>query len=119
MVAMQNEKLPMQNDKVDYEMIGKMIGMAVSAAMQPVVQQLQNINNPVLQIGQPEQDHFTLMAYCSLKRIKVNLSEAKKMGMDVKKMTVDAGLTINEIPDERWGKVNSYPVEILEEYFSV
>lgn len=118
MVAMQNEKVAMQNEKVDYEIIGKMIGMAVSAAMMPVVKQLQNISNPVLQIEQPKQDYYSLVAYCSLNKIKISTSELKKMGMDLRKMSVLSGKELHKIPDERYGQVNSYPIELLNEYFS-
>lgn len=110
-----NKDVPQQ--QVDYEVIGKMIGMAVSAAMQPVVNQLQNINKP-LQIEQPKQDYFSLVGYCSLHKIKTTNSELKKMGMDLRKIAKSQGKELHKIPDERYGQVNSYPVEILEEYFS-
>jgi len=103
---------------VDYEIIGKMIGMAVSAAMQPVVLQLQNINRP-LQIEQPKQDYYSLVAYCSLNHIKTNISELKKMGMDLRKIAKGYDKELHKIPDERWGSVNSYPIEILDEYFQI
>jgi len=118
MVATQNEEISTHIEKVDYEIIGKMIGMAVSAAMKPVVNQLQNISNPALQIEQPKQDYFSLIAYCSLHKIKTNSSELKKMGMDLRKIAILRGKELHKIPDERYGQVNSYPVEILEEYFS-
>ncbi len=115
----QMSEQPIQNVQgVDYEVIGKMIGMAVSAAMQPVVQQLQNINNQPLQIEQPKQDYYSLVAYCSLNKIKTVSSELRKMGMDLRKMAKESGKELHKIPDERYGEVNSYPLEILEEYFS-
>ena len=118
MVAMQNEKVAMQNEKVDYEVIGKMIGMAVTAALAPVVQELKNIKQP-LQIEQPKQDYYSLMGYCSMNKINITFSEAKKMGMDLRKLTLSESKEIRKVPDERWGYVNSYPLEVLEEYFSV
>jgi hypothetical protein len=114
----QSAQVPTQSAQVDYEVIGKMIGMAVSAAMQPVVKQLQSISNPVLQIEQPKQDYFSLVAYCSLNKIKTVDSELRKMGMDLRKMAKESGKELHKIPDERYGQVNSYPLEILEEYFS-
>lgn len=115
----QMSKQPRTNVQgVDYEIIGKMIGMAVSAAMMPVVKQLENISNPVLQIEQPKQDYYSLVAYCSLNKIKTVSSELRKMGMDLRKMAKEAGKDLHKIPDERYGQVNSYPLSILEEYFS-
>ncbi len=115
----QNAEVKQQSAEVDYEIIGKMIGMAVSAAMTPIVQELRQINSkPSLQIEQPKQDYFSLVAYCSINKIKVSMSELKKMGMDLRKMSKADGKELHKVPDERWGEVNSYPIEILEEYFS-
>ena len=121
-VLMQNarQKTPAQSVEVDYEAIGKMIGMAVAAALTPVVDRLDKMSSShQLQIEAPKQDYFSLVGYCSLNKIKTNMSELSKMGMDLKKMAKDSGKELHKIPDERWGKVNSYPVEILDEYFQV
>jgi hypothetical protein len=124
-ILMDNARMPIATleetksyEPVNYEIIGKMIGMAVSAAMLPVVQQLQNISNPVLQIEQPKQDYFSLVGYTSLRKIKTTSSELRKMGMDLRKIAGSQGKELHKIPDERYGQVNSYPVEILDEYFS-
>ena len=103
---------------VDYQIIGKMIGIAITAALTPVVEELKQIkNNKSLQIEQPRQDYYSLVGYCSLNKIKVSVSELKKMGMDLRKMAIDRDSEIKKIPDERWGTVNSYPIEVLDEYF--
>ncbi len=108
--------LPTQSEKVDYEVIGKMIGMAVSAAMQPVVNQLQSINTKAL----PEpvkEDYYTLTAYCSLNGYKINRSEMALHGKHLSASARERGLELKAVPDERWGKVNSYPVEVLDDHF--
>jgi len=121
-IIMENARkkgLTVQAQAVDYEIIGKMIGMAVSAAMTPIVQELRQINSSSqLQIEQPKQDYFSLIAYTSLNKIKINSSELRKMGMDLRKMAISQGKELHKIPDERYGSVNSYPIEILDEYFS-
>lgn len=109
--------LPTNN--VDYEIIGKMIGMAVAAAMTPVVKQLENISKPQMQLSAPKEDYFSLLAYCSLHSIKTNRSELAMHGRELRKMALAKNLELKKIPDERWGTVNSYPTEILEEYFTV
>jgi hypothetical protein len=85
--------------------------------MKTVLSELKGIKQP-LQIEQPKQDYYSLVAYCSLNKIKTVNSELRKMGMDLRKMTAEAGKELHKVPDERWGEVNSYPLEILEEYFS-
>ena len=106
-----------QMPQVDYEIIGKMIGMAVSAAMAPVVKQLENINRPAL--ISPVEDYFTLTAYCSIHNIPTSISELRKIGMECRIMTLESGKELRKVQDERWAYVNSYPVEILDEYFTV
>ena len=92
-----------------------MIGTAITIALVPLIQK---INQP-LAIEQPKQDYYSLIAYCNLNKIKVNFSELKKMGMDLRRLTLDKGLKLRKIPDERWGEVNSYPVAMLDEYFEI
>ncbi len=86
--------------------------------MRTVLSELKGIKQQPLQIEQPVQDYYSLVAYCSLNNIKTVSSELRKMGMDLRKMTKESGKELHKIPDERYGQVNSYPVEILEEYFS-
>jgi len=88
--------------EVNYEMIGKMIGMAIATALSPIVDKLDKIGK----------------TNTFLNGIKVNRSELAIHGMTLKKLAVEKGLPIKYIPDERWGKVNSYPIELLNEYFS-
>jgi len=105
--------------EVNYEMIGKMIGMAIATALSPIVDKLDKIGKTnTLQLNAPKEDYFSLVGYTSLNGIKVNRSELAIHGMTLKKLAVEKGLPIKYIPDERWGKVNSYPIELLNEYFS-
>ena len=118
-VLMQNARREVEQSPaaVDYEVIGKMIGMAVQAAMMPVVKQLENINRP--QIAAPDEDYYSLLAYTNIKQIKLNRSELAVHGRALRKMSQEKNLSIHKIPDERYGQVNSYPVVILNEYFEV
>ena len=70
------------------------------------------------QIEAPHQDYYSLVGYCGVKGIKTKVSELSGIGMTLRKMTIAAGLELRAIPDERWGKVNSYPIMILDEYFT-
>lgn len=87
--------------------------------MTAVLSELKGFRNQPLQIEQPKQDYYSLIAYCSLNKIKTNSSELRKMGMDLRKLAKANDKELHKIPDERYGQVNSYPVEILDEYFSV
>jgi anti-repressor protein len=68
--------------------------------------------------SQPKQDYYSIMAYSSVfTKRKITVSEAKVIGMEARRKTLSAGKELRSIPDERWGKVNSYPAEILSEVF--
>ncbi|HCE2690167.1 ORF6N domain-containing protein [Vibrio parahaemolyticus] len=66
--------------------------------------------------GQP--NHYTVMAFCRAKGLKIDLTEAKLRGARAAQLTRSRSGTIYEVPDERFGKVNSYNEEILVEVFS-
>jgi len=68
-------------------------------------------------IAAPIEDRYTLVGYTSLNNLKINRSGLAAHGRYLKQITKERGLTVTAVPDERWGKVNSYPVEILDEYF--
>ena len=106
-----NTALP-QTAEVGQVMIQMMKMMSV------LVEKVEKISSNQLQIEAPKQDYYSLVGYCSLKGIKTKVSELSGIGMILRKMTIEAGRELKKIPDERWGKVNSYPVEILDEFFT-
>ena len=50
-----------------------------------------------------------------MRKVKKSLSVAKLRGMQCTSLCKELGATIGEVPDERFCKVNSYPIEVLEE----
>ncbi|MCK5613556.1 hypothetical protein KAR91_67425 [Candidatus Pacearchaeota archaeon] len=117
----QSAEVPKQTAEVDYELIGNMIGMAVKAALEPVLMRLDGVQQTprVGMIEAPKVEYFTLAGYCSMHKIGNSLPELRKMGMDLRKLSKEAGKPPKPIPDTRWGKVNSYHIDILDEYFEV
>lgn len=107
-----------QNVEVDYKIIGEMIGAAITAAIKPMVNELKQISQPALPAPIKE-DYFSLVAYFQRNGLTANRSELAMHGRELKKIARAKGLEVKKIPDERWGTVNSYPVEILDEYFAV
>lgn len=114
----QENKKEVQNALVNYEAIGKMIGMAVTAALSPIVDRLDKLSTQKALPEPVKQDSYSLVAYCKINQITVNQSELAVHGMALRKIANREGIKLNKIPDERWGFVNSYPVKILDEYFA-
>lgn len=87
--------------------------------METVLSELKGFKNQTALPAPVKEDYYSLAAYCAIKGMKINRSEMAIHGKELKKTCGAYGSEIHKIPDERWGKVNSYPVEILDEYFSV
>lgn len=62
-------------------------------------------------------EYYTIVGYGSLNNIRVILKDAISLGRKASKICKDAGITMGSVPDPRFGKVKTYPVEILEEVF--
>ncbi|OSM04465.1 ORF6N domain-containing protein [Magnetofaba australis] len=73
------------------------------------------------QIAQRQDDmdgdtgYMTALAFCRREGIPAPLSFAKRLGSKASDMCRKLSIRMGQVPDERWGSVNSYPVEILRE----
>ena len=63
-------------------------------------------------------DYFTIMAYSSIHGGSLDISEAKLRGVNAGRLSRQYDKPIIKVPDERFGKVNSYHVSVLEKVFS-
>ncbi len=61
---------------------------------------------------------FSVMGYCNFKEIKVNLKLAQKIGRLAAKISRERDLPVGSVRDPRFGKVNSYLEDVLEEAVS-
>ena len=118
-ILMQNAKTPAIENNSMMQMFTMMMQQQ-QQFMSAVLGEIKNISAPKqLQLEQPKQDYFSLLAYCNLKQIKITHSESILHGKALRRICNENNKELRAIPDERWGKVNSYPVDVLEEYFTV
>jgi len=61
--------------------------------------------------------YWTITAWCRLNNLKIGLEEAMKRGREAARLSNDWGVEIYKVPDERFGAVNSYREDVLEEIF--
>ena len=66
-----------------------------------------------------KQDYYTILAYSRLKHKELSFSEAIKKGKLASKLTKEQGKELRKVPDERYGYVYSYTVEILDLVFEM
>lgn len=64
---------------------------------------------------QGEPDMHSVIGYCKLHRINVDLREAQVIGQRAKKLSIDRGLPVGKVSDPRFGEVNTYKDAVLDE----
>lgn len=62
-----------------------------------------------------EVSYFTIIGYCSLHRVQATAKQAADLGRKCAKLSREKGIEISTIPDPRFGRVNTYHVDILQE----
>jgi hypothetical protein len=102
-----------------YEKIMMMLELTISsnAAIIKALEINNQNNNKRLEY---RQDYYSIIGYANSKGIKdITVTEARRLSLIAKNLTIESGKEVRVIPDERWGKANSYPVEILEKVFEL
>jgi hypothetical protein len=117
-----------RNARTNLEIKNSIAGI-VSSILSPILQQQNEFNqrliNEIKEIkNQPKQieftqDYFSILAYCKVKGVQIAFSQAVRYGKEAARMTNIRGLDVRKIPDERFGTVGSYPVEVLNEIFEL
>jgi len=61
--------------------------------------------------------YWTITAWCKLNNLKISLDEAMKKGREAARLSNEWAVEVGKVPDERFGFVNSYREDVLEEIF--
>lgn len=64
-------------------------------------------------------DYFTIAGYARLHKIECGLKLASSLGKKAKAICNAKGYLMEDIPDPRFGKVNTYPLSVLDEVFNM
>ena len=59
-------------------------------------------------------DFYSVVGYCSLKGISINLEDANQLGKEASKICKVNGIKIGSLPDPRFGRIKTYPYRVLE-----
>lgn len=62
--------------------------------------------------------YVTILGHGRLRNIPLSVSEARQWGQRAKAKAKELWLKLGRVPDERWGAVGSYPIELLDELFA-
>ena len=99
------------------------LAVMMQETMKVMVTQQNQITAILSQPNQPKQlaytqDYFGVIAFANTKGLKPTITEAQQLGRMARAVSAAKGLEIRTMPDERWGKVNSYHVDVLREVFA-
>lgn len=67
---------------------------------------------------QREPDEHSIIGYCNMHRIAIDLRSAQTAGIQARRLSLERGLPIGKVADPRFGEVNTYKDEILDEVFA-
>lgn len=82
--------------------------------------QIEQVNNRVDLIEAKittRPDYFTVVGYAIMNKWQIGLNIASQVGAKAKRICTSRGITIENIPDPRFGKVGMYPRNVLAEAF--
>lgn len=72
----------------------------------------------VPQIGYDE-THMTVLGFCKTNDITCSVYDASRAGKEAARLSREEGVEIRTVPDDRFGKVNSYHKAILSRVFAL
>jgi phage anti-repressor protein len=67
--------------------------------------------------NQTHPDYFTVVGYASLNHMQVGVKQAQQIGQQASQICKAKGLKTDTTPDPRFGRVNMYPREVLQQVF--
>uniref|UniRef100_A0A6H1ZN76 Putative antirepressor protein n=1 Tax=viral metagenome TaxID=1070528 RepID=A0A6H1ZN76_9ZZZZ len=63
-------------------------------------------------------DFYSIMAYCNLNDIKLDPVSAIRYGKQASRMSRDLGCMVGKVKDSRYGQVNTYHIDVLDDVFT-
>lgn len=75
------------------------------------------VNEINARITTHNEDYFTIAGYASLRGVNIDTSKANMLGRKAAKLSREYGYNIGKVTDSRFGKVNSYHLDILKNIF--
>jgi transcriptional antiterminator len=110
------DKVPMSNVKVDNDRLNRLESM-VEKLVTITTSLIQNQSAKQLEY---KQDYFSVIGYANHIGYKdITYSESVRLSFKARQLSQETSKEIRKIPDERWGTVNSYSIEILERVFEI
>lgn len=64
-------------------------------------------------------EYFTVIGYANFRGINANTYNSSVIGRKASKICKDCGLAIGKVIDSKYGTINTYPLDVLDEIFAL
>ena len=64
-------------------------------------------------------EYFTVIGYANFRGINANTYNSSVIGRKATKLCKDCGLAIGKVIDSKYGTINTYPLDVLDEIFAM
>lgn len=64
-------------------------------------------------------EYFTVIGYANFRGINANAYNSSVIGRKASKICKDCGLAIGKVIDSKYGTINTYPLDVLDEIFAL
>ena len=64
-------------------------------------------------------EYFTVIGYANFRGINANTYNSSVVGRKASKICKDCGLAIGKVIDSKYGTINTYPLDVLDEIFAL
>ena len=90
-------------------------------AVQVIQQDMTTVKSDIAEIKAAlpsSKTHTTIRAFAAIHNIRLNPKTAQRLGKRCAHLALQTGRAINHIPDDLYGTVNAYPMDLVEQVFA-
>ena len=90
-------------------------------AVQVIQQDMTTVKSDIAEIKAAlpsSKTHTTIRAFAAIHNIRLNPKTAVRLGKRCAHLAMQTGRAINHIPDDLYGTVNAYPMDLVEQVFA-
>jgi hypothetical protein len=91
----------------------------IETQLDEVIDRSNAIDAELERITSPDGDYFSILGYANYRNLRpVSRAEASILGREASRLCRERGLPVQKVKDVRFGKVGSYPENVLDELFA-
>lgn len=96
--------------------------VALDEAQQAQQKEIQTLREEVRQLPSKISGcagFYTILAYANIRKVRIDTKQGSMLGKAATMMCGKKGIEVGKVPDSRYGLINTYPEEILEQVWDM